>query len=571
MEKKANTTWTGLSWLLLWLAVLCPAFAMAQPFELSQLASPAKIQDILAGNLSVEPLVHTDPVIYQLRRGTQWWRVTASETIAPDDHPQLVLGTPFLTHVSAWLPGQSVPTEHSLFGRSADLRYATRALVIDLPQGLQRGQSVWLAVTTTAPTPMRVSIQPLSKVHTDDLAYVAWRSAVIATLLVLSLLGTTFWIGSGVRSYAYFSMMLLVASFYLIGMGGEVRYLGPISYLFEDSARLQRMLCCAGVMFFLLFQRLYLDLPKAMPRMDVLMRVLASTMAIIGVLCLIVDRTGLVLLVNLAVMSSCTAVLVASMYLAIKGQATARTMVLSWLPMSVFVAVRSMELSGYGQLFPWTTRALDAGFAIAALGLTVGATRDVLSLRQARDQASALVRQDALTGALSRLAIERGLEDTQRQFTTLSDAPYSVAFIDLDYFKQINDNHGHVIGDEFLQMIVQRIRSTLRQGDLLGRYGGDEFLLVMPATTQASAHVIAQRICDSVASQPIIINGLRIAASLSIGVAQATRGESVRQILRRADNALYISKAEGRGRVNSHLPGHKSHAPLTAPAQTQGV
>ena len=554
MGNRGNSVWRIIRHALAWLVVQWVFPAAASDLQLARLPVAASETAVLAGLHDAELVATSTPVIFSLQRDLHWWRVTAQRDFPADQSPQLVLANPFLTRVSAWRPHQDMPTRHALFGDDQDRRYSTRALVIDLPEGLHAGQSVWLAVQAPASSPMQVSIEPLSSVHADDLAFVAWRSAVMATLFALSLLGIAFWIGAGQRSYAYFSSMLMVACLYLAGMGGEIRYLDPVASLFADSARLQRLLCCAGVLLFLLFQRLYLDLPRHLPRLDRFVRLLAILMACAGLFCQGMDHPLLAQAINLLIVASCSTVLIASARLALDGHGGARTLILSWLPMSVFVAVRSVELAGAGQILPWTSRALDTGFAIAALGLSLGITRDVLRLRRARDHASALASQDVLTGALSRMAIERGLQEVQQHAGIQPTTPFVVAFIDLDYFKSINDSHGHDVGDQFLQLVVQRVRSHLRKGDLLGRYGGDEFLLVMPGTTLDTAHGIAQRICDAVASGPVAISGLQINASLSIGLARFHPGESVRQLLRRADAALYASKAAGRGRVNSHLP-----------------
>jgi two-component system cell cycle response regulator len=130
-------------------------------------------------------------------------------------------------------------------------------------------------------------------------------------------------------------------------------------------------------------------------------------------------------------------------------------------------------------------------------------------------------------------------------------SPLSVAMLDLDHFKRVNDEHGHACGDEVLRAFVDRVRMEVRQTDVFIRRGGEEFLLIMPSTGHDEAIKVAERIRERVASAPIANAPSKdpILLTVSIGVATWTDGEAPSALEARADSALYRAKNDGRNRV----------------------
>ena len=122
---------------------------------------------------------------------------------------------------------------------------------------------------------------------------------------------------------------------------------------------------------------------------------------------------------------------------------------------------------------------------------------------------------------------------------------------DLDHFKQVNDVYGHLAGDAVLREAAQRMQSCLRPYDSLGRYGGEEFLIVVPATVPASGMRVAERVRAMIAQAPVETPEGRICITVSLGVAGSPGASPVEvdQLLRLADTALYRAKLEGRNRV----------------------
>ncbi|SNY93912.1 two-component system, cell cycle response regulator [Cohaesibacter sp. ES.047] len=133
-----------------------------------------------------------------------------------------------------------------------------------------------------------------------------------------------------------------------------------------------------------------------------------------------------------------------------------------------------------------------------------------------------------------------------------NDKPLSLLLMDIDFFKSVNDTHGHDAGDEVLQEFSHRLRKNTRGIDLVCRYGGEEFVVIMPDTDHSLATVVAERIRKKVAEKPFIIHKGRnmIDVTVSIGLAASMNGtESPDRLLKRADEALYRAKKDGRNRV----------------------
>jgi diguanylate cyclase (GGDEF)-like protein len=160
---------------------------------------------------------------------------------------------------------------------------------------------------------------------------------------------------------------------------------------------------------------------------------------------------------------------------------------------------------------------------------------------------------DALTGTLNRRAIrnvlEKEAERAARQASSLG-----ILLLDLDYFKRVNDSYGHSAGDFVLTQTAKRIAAPLRRYDSLGRYGGEEFLVVLPECGLQQTVEIAERVRLSIATAPIDRSGEKIAVTVSIGAAAISEDPvSIDEFIESADRALYDAKRLGRDRVMPHV------------------
>lgn len=159
--------------------------------------------------------------------------------------------------------------------------------------------------------------------------------------------------------------------------------------------------------------------------------------------------------------------------------------------------------------------------------------------------------QEAVTDPLTTLPNRRALDDLLRKQLSLAAhrrAGFGVLMLDLDHFKSINDNHGHTVGDEVLRAFATRVRGLLREGDVCSRYGGEEFVVVLPGATLELALDVAERLRASVAEAPLL-KAPALTVTVSVGAAIHRVGEGAQDLLERADAAVYDAKRAGRNRV----------------------
>ena len=174
----------------------------------------------------------------------------------------------------------------------------------------------------------------------------------------------------------------------------------------------------------------------------------------------------------------------------------------------------------------------------------------LLQKERAEGEAVRLATMDPLTGAYNRRTFH---EIAERELSRIRRAgqPLSIILLNLDHFRPINESHGSRVGDEVLRKIADLARSALRQEDMLVRYGGEEFLVMLPEVPGPGAVVVAGRIRKAVEAAPLLVDGHAIPLTVSVGVsARLDEGpESIENLLARADGALALAKQRGRNRV----------------------
>lgn len=191
-------------------------------------------------------------------------------------------------------------------------------------------------------------------------------------------------------------------------------------------------------------------------------------------------------------------------------------------------------------------------YKIAELEARIGVGQRMLGLQaELNEMREALAHEathDSLTGALNRRAIYEALS---HEFSRASrkTSSFSVCMCDIDFFKQINDKHGHLAGDDVLKELVRTLQSNVRDYDMVGRYGGEEFLIIAPDPGGIEDNHLFERLRSVVADTKFSTQVGNISVTISMGVARFTQERTIDELIAAADEALYRAKADGRNRV----------------------
>jgi len=156
--------------------------------------------------------------------------------------------------------------------------------------------------------------------------------------------------------------------------------------------------------------------------------------------------------------------------------------------------------------------------------------------------------RDPLTGAGNRIAMEQTLQ-REIEMSRRHLQPLSLLMLDIDHFKRVNDSHGHSAGDDVLRAVAASIKDQLRNVDMVFRYGGEEFLILLSNTSREAAAMVGERLRYATQAQDYYADGQLIELTVSLGCSTLLPGESAESLLRRADSALYVAKREGRNRL----------------------
>lgn len=165
--------------------------------------------------------------------------------------------------------------------------------------------------------------------------------------------------------------------------------------------------------------------------------------------------------------------------------------------------------------------------------------------RKRESNTDQLSKLDALTSVFNRRFIGSYI-------TQLKDRQYALILLDLDYFKKINDSYGHDVGDHVLCRVAKVLADNVRGNDIVGRYGGEEFILILQGKSLQQAHLIAERCRRQIESEEFTIHeDLKLSVSASFGIALSSKDLTQEQVIKRADQALYLAKEKGRNRVQT--------------------
>ena len=227
-----------------------------------------------------------------------------------------------------------------------------------------------------------------------------------------------------------------------------------------------------------------------------------------------------------------------------------------WSPLPGGIMVNSLMLLGFVNLLCWLTVSRIHRLQRAQFGSLLEERSNNRLLKNEIEKRTQLeqglrhmARTDELTGITNRRRFFE-LAEQERRRAHRDGTPLSLCMVDIDYFKAINDVHGHAIGDLALTVVAARCQSALRESDIIGRYGGEEFVIALPLANLITAREVAERLREAVSLRPLEVNGVTLDLTVTVGISRVDDGEtSIDPGLLRADRALYAGKEGGRNCV----------------------
>jgi diguanylate cyclase (GGDEF)-like protein len=390
-----------------------------------------------------------------------------------------------------------------------------------------------------------------SRARMITLAFGALAAMAVAALLI--------WIVLAEQAFIlYFSLFALQALYvaYFSGQGFDWPWLSAAAALTHYTWNVLAALSGAAAC---LFVRDIADLRRYLPRSYTVFGWLAGAFMLLTFANLIkligyediVNGIG-----NLLFLGSAAYTLVIAFVAWRRGSRSAGWFLLAWTLLEAFTIATTVRLLlNTGEEHDKVIYSgLPLSMVAAALLIALGIADRLRAQRRALSEAERHAQIDSLTGVLNRRSLIERL-DAACLRARARGLPISLLFIDLDHFKEINDTFGHPAGDACLAAIIAPIQAELRQSDVIGRYGGEEFVVILSSADTAAAHPIAQRILERVASVRVEGFGEPITLTCSIGVATSDMlGVWGEHLIAQADAAVYAAKRSGRNRVQIATP-----------------
>ena len=498
--------------------------------------------------------------------GNGEWRIHPKPGVA---EPLLVFYHPYTARVTVLDPAGTTPRRLDIFSPDLDPQYSRRALVFPLT----RDGPVDVRVED-ARYPLRVAVESAPAYAAADLWHVRLILPAIGIVLGVSLAVLLFWAVLRDRVYLLYAGAMLFQLLYALCSYGEAYAWPGLSVLAHLGAQ---GIWATGTLATILLVYLWLDyagLRQAAPRLATAMRAVGAYGCGFTLVLLLLpwpaDKAWFPDIANALFLLTNAITLVTLVVAWRRGQRHAAYVLIAWVPLLVFTMTRAFRFSGGERPEPWLEYGLPWVLAFTAVVLALGLADRMRTFRLERDRAKAHAERDGLTGVLNRGGIEHRLDwaliERQRELI-----PVSLLFIDLDHFKQVNDRHGHALGDACLRAVARAVSEQFQYGDQLGRLGGEEFVLVLSGAGMATATRIGEQVVARIRHDCALVEGVAVALTASLGVAQARDGDTVASLIARADHAMYAAKRAGGDRVMDEravaLPAHGTRAPEGAPVE----
>jgi diguanylate cyclase (GGDEF)-like protein len=401
--------------------------------------------------------------------------------------------------------------------------------------------------------PERFELQNFDDYLQSDSDWLAFATACFAVMVAMALMALCFAIMLRDMTFAWYTgYMLCYVVVQSIQTGFLFHPLG-LSWLAGSELLVGTSAVALSVSFAALFINRFCDLPRHAPALRVPVIALGFAMPLIVILrCSQIPVLVLMAqtLVNPVLILGAFLLLVTALAAAVRGSRQAWFFLVGWTPLLVLTAMTSAQETGALSSLDWLNDASIAMGAFEAVVLSLGLADRALTMRRDRDSVRVLADRDALTNLLNRRAWTEAANHMLAE-ATAKGLPIACLFLDLDHFKVLNDKQGHAAGDRALVTVAEVLSTELRPDDLLGRYGGEEFVAMLHGANQEQAVQVATRLCRRVHRLEIAVDQQELLLSVSIGLAMRSMGDTLETLIERADQAMYYVKLHGRNQVHT--------------------
>ena len=411
-------------------------------------------------------------------------------------------------------------------------------------------------------SPVRFSLVTAAEFQREDARWLALATACFAIMAAMAIMALLFALELRDIAFVWYAVYVLGYALVLAIQSGFVAEPLEWSWVAGSASAWGRAATAISVASASLFLSRFAALRRYAPRMRVAVLAMGwstGVLMLLGSIPVPALRFVASILINPLLILGGPVILAASVLAWWRGSRYAGFFLLGWTPLLVVTVLGSAQVFGVLPAWTWLTDASLVTGAFEALVLSLGLGDRALALKHDRDIAQALADSDALTGVFNRRGLDRRLEGLI-DHAVRQRRPLTVLFLDLDRFKLLNDHQGHAAGDAALIAVTRLMRSDMRAHDVLGRYGGEEFLAALPGCDIEAAQAIAERIRADLLAMTIAVVSPADALTASIGVAKLQRGDDGQALIDRADRAMYAAKRAGGNRVSTGAASKESAA-----------
>jgi diguanylate cyclase (GGDEF)-like protein len=495
------------------------------------------------------------------RANDYWLRLTLPEAFQPRDVATVNVRKGRNMDAELFVMDHGAPVSLRLASHVPGFLGAQDAIYI-LPAGLEAGQPVYVHATSHSPGPtgMRITAATLPETLTTAADQARMIALSFGALMAMAVAALLIWFVLSDRLLLLYATLFALQALYvayLSGQGFEWPILSlalpVIGYSWNVAAALSGAVAC-------LFVREIAELQRFSPRVYALFGWFAIAFVVLA-FANFADVFGIgdivVALGNLVFVVSAVTTLVVAFLAWRRDNRAAGWFLVAWGLLEALTIATALHLQFSKEAAESALLlyyGLPGSMVAAAVLIALGVADRLRDQRLALTDAERRAQSDALTGVLNRRSLLERLDSACLR-ARARGLPIALLFIDLDHFKQINDTHGHPAGDACLKAIIGPIQAELRQSDVIGRYGGEEFVVILSSADAAAAQPIAERIRQRVAEISVPGFGAPIHLTCSIGIATSDMlGVWGEHLIARADEAVYAAKRCGRNCVQIAAP-----------------